>query len=160
MVFTYLPPMGSPFYEQSDMGLLEDSLLTILASLPDVYMLLIGDFNCRTGQLQVYIVNWRLGKDKNKESFTYIDPNGCSLIDYLLLSRDLFDSISDFSIETRTESTHLPVKVVFYIRKHRGETDATISEDEENNSEIHYSRLPKDIGSFTENIKNASRLNF
>ena len=36
------------------MLLLEDSLLTILAFLPDVYMLLMGDFNCRTGQLQDY----------------------------------------------------------------------------------------------------------
>ena len=54
----------------------------------------------------------------------------------------------------------MPAKVVFYIKKHRGETDATISEDEGNKSEIHYSRLPKDIGSFAENIKNAFTIEF
>ena len=55
MVFTYLPPSGSPFYEQyqrSDIVLFEDSLLTALASLSDVYILLLGDFNCRTANLK------------------------------------------------------------------------------------------------------------
>ena len=57
MAFTYLPPSGSPFYEQyqqSDVVLLEDSLLTVLASLSDAYILLMGDFNCRTGNLKDY----------------------------------------------------------------------------------------------------------
>ena len=48
----------------------------------------------------MYIANARLDNDKNKGSFTYISPNECSLIDNLLSSRELFDCISDFAVET------------------------------------------------------------
>ena len=55
MVYAYLPTLGSPFYkqyQQYDIMLLKDYMLTALASLSDVYMLLMGDLNCRTGNLQ------------------------------------------------------------------------------------------------------------
>ena len=202
MAFTYLPPSRSPFYEQyqqSDIVLLKDSLLTVLASLSDAYILLMGDFNCRTGNLKdyyelsnsvpileefdsffdnfmtprsscdnvitssgrrllefcktygLYIANGRLGKDKNKGSFTYIGPKGCSLIDYLLLSRELFDCISDFSVETRTESSHLPVTVDFCTTNY---SDKMVTAEDNMHSENIFSRLPKDINMFLENIKN------
>ena len=63
-----------------------------------------------------YIANGRLGKDANRGSFTYIGPNGCSLTDSLLISHELFDTISNFCIGTRTESTHLPVCVDIFFK--------------------------------------------
>ncbi|MCG8032574.1 MAG: endonuclease/exonuclease/phosphatase family protein [Candidatus Thiodiazotropha taylori] len=54
------------------------------------------------------ILNGRCGSDLNG-SVTYISAQGCSLIDYVLCSPDLLTYIIDFTIETRTESKHLPV---------------------------------------------------
>ena len=211
MAYTYLPPHGSPFYEQyeqSDILLLEDYMLTALASLSDVYMLLMGDFNCRIGNLQdfydfknnvpdleefdsifygsittrvscdhvitssgrrlvefcktygIYIINGRLGRDANNGSFTYIGPNGCSVIDYLLLSQELFDCVTEFSIETRTESTHLPITVHFCMRKQVRVPDDTATADDGKIFEKKFSRLPKDINCYLENIKNAFTTDF
>ena len=165
------------------------------------YMLLMGDFNCRTGNLKdfheyennvplleefdsifdtrisartscdqvitspgrrlvefcktygMYIINGRLGRDASKGSFTYIGPNGCSLIYYLLLPKELFDCISEFCIETRTESTHLPVTVHFYIHKHRRIDDTNLPDEDVVKCENQFSRLPKHNNSYLENIR-------
>ena len=61
----------------------------------------------------IHILNGRLGKDKDKGHYTYISPNRCSVIDYVLASKQLFDNISNFIVETRTESTHMPIKGQF-----------------------------------------------
>lgn len=129
LAFTYLPPHGSPFYDNEAMdevALFEDAILKVVSKVSDVYMLLLGDFNCRTGILadyynfennvhvleefenvfdnfcfpriscdttvscsgrrllefckdySFYIVNGRLGQDKNIGNYTYIGPNGCT----------------------------------------------------------------------------------
>ena len=87
MAYTYLPPHGSPFYEQyeqSDILLLEDYMLTALASLSDVYMLLMGDFNCRIGNLQDF----------------YDFKNNVPDLEE-------FDSIFDSSVTTRVSFDHV-----------------------------------------------------
>lgn len=38
----------------------------------------------------LYIVNGRVGQDKNIRNYTYIGPQGCSVIDYVLSSAKLF----------------------------------------------------------------------
>ena len=59
--------------------------------------------------LNIHIMNGRCGNDFEKGDFTYIGNNGTSLIDYLISSSVLFDYVNDFSIQTRTESDHLPI---------------------------------------------------
>jgi len=41
--------------------------------------------------------------------FTFINKNGQSTIDVALISRDIFDLIEDFKIDTRADSDHLPM---------------------------------------------------
>ena len=58
-----------------------------------------------------YIANSRVGNDKNIDNFTYIGPQGCSVIEYLMMSADLFNKTVNFDIENRTEATHFPLVV-------------------------------------------------
>ena len=48
-----------------------------------------------------------MGNDKNIGNFTYIGPQGCSVIDYLIMSAENVD------IDNRTESSHLPLVIMF-----------------------------------------------
>ena len=100
----------------------------------------------------VYIVNGRVGQDKNVGNYTYIGPNDCSLIDYILASREVFESILDFCIDSRTESTHLPVwvQLPLKIKRHIEQTSHLMKS---NSCPQAYSRSPRDIQAFIENVK-------
>ena len=54
------------------------------------------------------IVNGRFGKDANNGHFTFINQNGCSVIDYFIVSNKLISVIQDFEI-SYPDSTHMPV---------------------------------------------------
>lgn len=58
--------------------------------------------------------------DKN---LTYIGPNGGSLVDYFVLSRDLCtnDFISTFNVESLIESPHFPLKMILYTKHNRSQ---------------------------------------
>ncbi|MEW8547342.1 MAG: reverse transcriptase family protein, partial [Candidatus Thiodiazotropha sp.] len=210
LAFTYLPPHGSPFYDNQvmdEIALLEDSILKVLSKVPDIYMLLLGDFNCRTGNLadyynfennvsvleefenvfdnfcvkriscdtivscsgrrllefckdySVYIVNGRVGQDKNVGSYTYIGSNGCSLIDYILASREVFESIIDFCVDSRTESPHLPVWVKLPL-KNTVQTEQMLHAAEPISRTQTYSRSSRDIQMFIENVKTSFTSSF
>ena len=203
LAFTYLPPQGSPFYDNkamNEIALFEDAILKVLSKVSDIHMLFLGDFNCRTGTLadyynfennvpvleefenvfdhfcsqriscdttvscsgrrllefckdySVYIVNGRVGQDKNVGNYTYIGPNGCSLIDYILASREVFESILDFCVDSRTESPHLPVwvQLPLKIKRHIERISHLMKS---NSCPQAYSRSPRDIQAFIENIK-------
>jgi len=62
---------------------------------------------CKTNRC--YIANGRFGKDANKGEFTFVNENGCSTIDYFILSKDLLSLITDFEVISEVESSHLPV---------------------------------------------------
>lgn len=64
---------------------------------------------CKVNTLR--IANGRLFKDQNVGDFTFVNHNGCSVIDYLLYTDNIVKSINDFGIETRSESSHLPIRV-------------------------------------------------
>jgi hypothetical protein len=55
------------------------------------------------------IANGRLCRDQNKGDFICVSHQGCSVIDYLLFSNRILEFITDFNIEHRTESSHLPL---------------------------------------------------
>ncbi|KAF4514114.1 UNVERIFIED_CONTAM: hypothetical protein B566_EDAN019088, partial [Ephemera danica] len=54
------------------------------------------------------ILNGTHGRDKQGH-FTYIGEGGASTIDFVLCSQNVLPLISDFSVEIRSESDHLPV---------------------------------------------------
>jgi len=45
-------------------------------------------------------------------SFTYISTNGCSVIDYIILSTSMMESVHEFSIENYDVSHHMPLKLI------------------------------------------------
>ena len=53
------------------------------------------------------------------DGFTYISSTGSSVIDYIIMSNDLFsvELVSSFEITSRVESSHLPVSI--YARANR-----------------------------------------
>ena len=158
----YFPPIGSPFYREdcdSALKCLEETLIN--NNLIDLNLILIGDFNARTGhesefieynhdnipELQEFsdifendstiprysrdsvvnkcgkdllrlcktygclIVNGRFGNDYKIGEVTFINKNGCSLIDYCIVSKALTNMVSNFNVLNRPESCHLPILV-------------------------------------------------
>ncbi len=59
--------------------------------------------------LNIHMMNGRCGKDKQVGDFTFMGVSGASVIDYLLASSTLFEHVIDFSIDSRCESTHIPL---------------------------------------------------
>ena len=47
----------------------------------------------------------------NHVKFTFISVQGCSVVDYFLMSSSLLDFVYTFSVEDRTESDHMPVEL-------------------------------------------------
>jgi hypothetical protein len=64
----------------------------------------------------LYMLNGRTGDDNKKGHFTYISANGCSVIDYGLCSADLLQYISNFCVEEKCCSSHLPLRVKIDIK--------------------------------------------
>ena len=58
----------------------------------------------------ICIVNGRSGNDKGVGNFTFVNSNGSSVIDYMLISNDCLDRLANFSIGERTESCHFPLE--------------------------------------------------
>ena len=54
--------------------------------------------------------------DKQIGEFTFIGPNGNSLIDYGISSEYLYKHTENFEIGTRTESCHLPIIITYDLR--------------------------------------------
>ena len=113
----------------------------------------------------IYTVNGRLRDDKSKDHYTYIGPNGCSIIDYVLASKQLFDYISNFNVEMRTECTHMPIKVQFLHSISPSLTDAHDNTNANNNynkisgAKI-FSKSKKNIDAFKQNMQNTLNENF
>lgn len=57
----------------------------------------------------VFIANGRFGVKSG--DFTYLSSMGCSVIDYFLCTKSVFDVIVDFNIDCRSESDHLPIHI-------------------------------------------------
>ena len=57
----------------------------------------------------LYIVNGRVGKDRNVGEYTCYFGDTPSTIDYFLADRDLFTFFKDFHIDVRDESHHMPL---------------------------------------------------
>ena len=62
-------------------------------------------------EFDVHILNGRYSNDM-KESFTYISTNGCSVIDYIILSTSMMESVHEFSIENYDVSHHMPLRII------------------------------------------------
>ncbi|MEW8484145.1 MAG: hypothetical protein AB2705_03135 [Candidatus Thiodiazotropha sp.] len=71
-----------------------------------------------------HIVNGRLAGDKHGE-ITCIANEGCSIVDYLIVSSKVFSFISSFEVGDRTESVHFPLqfKVSFRINNDTTKTE-------------------------------------
>jgi hypothetical protein len=163
----YIPPDYSPWYDdKSDSNgieLLEKDLFQAYQVCDDSSVLLLGDFNARTGILPDYILDdsadnlpckdWystenfdvsRNSCDHNginnfgkclislceaysihfangrtpgdlQGNYTCLTYNGCSVVDYCLMSTDLFKHMSRFEVhhEAVTGSVHLPIIATF-----------------------------------------------
>ena len=57
------------------------------------------------------ILNGRFGKDANIGNFTCLTNNSSSVIDYFVAELDIFSCISDFEIQDRLESIHMPIRL-------------------------------------------------
>lgn len=70
---------------------------------------------CRSSGLR--ICNGRFGQDSNK--ITFNNKNGCSVIDYLLISQnDIFNIVSNFSVGMfNSFSCHAPLNVDFFSKR-------------------------------------------
>ena len=53
--------------------------------------------------LGIHIVNERCGDDTDIGEYTYIAPSGKSVIDYFLMSTDLFDHFEIFYVHERSD---------------------------------------------------------
>jgi hypothetical protein len=60
---------------------------------------------CKT--YSCYIVNGRFGIDSG--DFTFINNNGCSVIDYFIATKGLFDVVSNFEVLSNADCCHLPL---------------------------------------------------
>ncbi|XP_063447953.1 uncharacterized protein LOC134727502 [Mytilus trossulus] len=68
---------------------------------------------CKSSGLR--ICNGRFGEDSGK--ITFNNKNGCSVIDYLLLSENMFKIVKSFNVGMFTSfSCHAPLSVQFYLR--------------------------------------------
>jgi len=54
-------------------------------------------------------VNGHLGDPQNSGSFTFVNQNGCSTIDFVIVTRPIFKDVSDFTLLHNTESIHTPL---------------------------------------------------
>ena len=71
---------------------------------------------CKTTNL--LIANGRLGSDKGIGEFTFYGQNGCSAVDYLLLSLLDFETISHFNVcETTEFSDHAGITFGMFFKK-------------------------------------------
>ena len=59
--------------------------------------------------LNIHIVNGRLLDDKCGE-YTCVKKQGASVVDYCIVSTEIFSKITHFCVEPRTESDHFPVE--------------------------------------------------
>ena len=62
------------------------------------------------------LVNGRIGDDAGISSYTFMSPNGCSVIDYAICSYELFPFISDFIVHdlySCSLHTHVQLNLVF-----------------------------------------------
>lgn len=81
------------------------------------------------------------------------------LIDYILASREVFDSILDFCVESRTESSHLPIWVKLPL-KSKIRTERILHVAGSANCPLLYYRSPHDIEIFIDNVKSSFTSNF
>ena len=99
----------------------------------------------------IYIANGRIGNDKNIGNFTCIGLQGCSVIDYLMMSADLFNKTVNFDTENRRESTHFPPVLTM-----KGEGSPYDNYHDhlplDAETQFSYSRKPADIDIFVQNI--------
>ena len=73
------------------------------------------------------ILNRRTGSDKQIGEYTFIGPNGNSVIDYGICSKYLYKLVENFEIDTRTESCHSPIIITYKLRS----PEIAYSENEE-----------------------------
>ena len=80
---------------------------------------------CKSYSLR--ILNGRTGSDKQIGEYTFIGPNGNSVIDYGICSVDLYKCTEHFEIGTRTESCHSPIIITYDLK----DTNMIYSENED-----------------------------
>lgn len=88
---------------------------------------------CKTRSLR--IANGRLYADEGIGEYTYIGQNGCSVIDYMICMDDVLSQISDFSVDCRTESWHMPVRFSYAVNP---QGSVSIKAEGEKSSKIRY----------------------
>ena len=57
----------------------------------------------------IHILNGRAENTDDKGVFTYISEQGCSVIDYCIVSSELFNEVLNFEVMLRPESKHMPI---------------------------------------------------
>ena len=95
-----------------------------------------------------FVVNGRCGSDTGIGDFTFINQNGCSVIDYFVLSASLFDIVSNFNIVSRPESCHMPITMeLYYVHT------TTPVESDDGDSKTFYNWNDSNIDLYKENIR-------
>ena len=139
--------------EENGMLLLKDQIIKMTSNYPECRIFLGGDFNSRTGNLYDYVIddsvdylptdyyesnyfniprntkdnvndNGRFTGDRHGE-MTCCTHNGSSIVDYMIVSSDLFINITDFRILNFDESSHFPLTCNINIGKSTGNCTAS-----------------------------------
>jgi len=66
---------------------------------------------CQT--YDMVIANGRFGPES--EQYTFMNKNGCSVIDYLIISKSMFRLINNFAVLSNSESCHFPISIALGI---------------------------------------------
>lgn len=80
-----------------------------------------------------YILNGKTKRDWEEE-YTFVSSRGNSVIDYVIVCEDLYNSVKEFIVDTRVDSDHMPVIVVMEDSSGRIETDEKWVDEENENT--------------------------
>ena len=100
----------------------------------------------------IYIINGHFGTDAGKGEYTFINQNGCSVIDCFLATENLLSSICDFEVLSQFESSHFPLSLSFRQNECDLKIDVNTSDNE---NTIHYNMNIDNSNIYLQNMSNS-----
>lgn len=80
------------------------------------------------GSIKGYILNG-ITKGDEKDEFTYVDPRGCSVFDYVIENENCIEIVSNFKIGERIDSDYMPLLLKLENGSSREENEEKKEED-------------------------------
>jgi hypothetical protein len=107
---------------------------------------------CKT--YSCYIVNGRYGKDAGKGEFTFLNENGCSTIDYFILSKKVIEIVSDFEVLSHAESCHSPIYIELAAKQNTSKASKDLNLADKTWYKINENNSGGYLQNMSENIEN------